>query len=269
MTPMSETRADVAVIGGTGFYSFLEDPETVRVETPYGDPSAPVSIGTVAGRRVAFLPRHGTSHEYAPHTIPYRANQWALRSLGVRQVLAPCAVGGLRADVAPGDVVVPDQMVDRTYRRVPSYVEGGAVHLPFGDPYCDRLAGAVTGAADDVRHGGTMVIVEGPRFSTRAESRHYAEQGWSLINMTGHPEAALAREMLQCYTPIALVTDMDAGAESGEGVGQAEVFARFKANLERLTGLLAAAIEALPDPDGCSCSGWADDLELTYQVPAR
>ena len=114
-----------------------------------------------------------------------------------------------------------------------------------------------------------MVIVEGPRFSTRAESRHYAEQGWSLINMTGHPEAALAREMLQCYTPIALVTDMDAGAESGEGVGQAEVFARFKANLERLTGLLAAAIEALPDPDGCSCSGWADDLELTYQVPAR
>ena len=266
---MSKTRADVAVIGGTGFYSFLEDPETVRVETPYGDPSAPVSIGTVAGRRVAFLPRHGTSHEYAPHTIPYRANLWALRSLGVRQVLAPCAVGGLRADVAPGDVVVPDQMVDRTYRRVPSYVEGGAVHLPFGDPYCDRLAGAVTGAADDVRHGGTMVIVEGPRFSTRAESRHYAEQGWSLINMTGHPEAALAREMLQCYTPIALVTDMDAGAESGEGVGQAEVFARFKANLERLTGLLAAAIEALPDPDGCSCSGWADDLELTYTVPGR
>ena len=269
MTPMSETRADVAVIGGTGFYSFLEDPETVRVETPYGDPSAPVSIGTVAGRRVAFLPRHGTSHEYAPHTIPYRANQWALRSLGVRQVLAPCAVGGLRADVAPGDVVVPDQMVDRTYRRVPSYVEGGAVHLPFGDPYCPGLRSAVLGAAPDVTDGGTMVVIEGPRFSTRAESRSYAEQGWTLINMTALPEAALAREMGQCYASIALVTDMDAGAEEGSGVSQEEVFALFKANLERLTGLLAATIEALPDPDGCTCGSWTDGVELTYDIPGQ
>lgn len=260
--------ADIAVIGGSGFYSFLVDPVEVAVDTPYGSPSAPVSVGEVAGRRVAFLPRHGRDHEYPPHGIPYRANMWALRSLGVRQVLAPCAVGGLGPSVAPGDVVVPDQLVDRTYRRVGSFVERGACHLPFADPYCAGVSEAVVGAAPDVTAGGTMVVVEGPRFSTRAESRHYAAQGWSLINMTGAPEAALAREMRQCYAAIALVTDMDAGADSGQGVGQDEVFARFRANLDRLTTLLTSAIDALPDPSGCSCSTWADGVELTYEVPA-
>ena len=265
--PGTSARADVAVIGGTGFYSFLSDPEEVRVETPYGDPSAPIAIGTVAGRRVAFVPRHGAHHDFPPHAIPARANLWALRSLGVRQVLAPCAVGGLRPEVAPGDVVVPDQLVDRTYRRVPSFVERGAVHLPFGDPYCPGLRNAVLGAAPDVTDGGTMVVIEGPRFSTRAESRSYAEQGWTLINMTALPEAALAREMGQCYASIALVTDMDAGAEEGSGVSQEEVFALLKANLERLTGLLSATIEALPDPDGCTCGSWTDGVDLTDDIP--
>ncbi len=259
-------RADIAVIGGTGFYSFLDDPSEHHIATPYGDPSAPVSIGTVAGRSVAFLPRHGPHHEYPPHAINYRANLWALRSLGVRQVLAPCAVGGLSERVEPGDIVVPDQLVDRTHRRISSYVETGAVHLPFADPYCPDVSAAVTG--DGITPGGTMVVVEGPRFSTRAESRHYAEQGWDLINMTGAPEAMLAREMRQCYAAIALVTDMDAGAESGQGVGQEEVFAMFKQNLDRLGGILRTAIEALPDPDGCACSTWADEVELTYQVPS-
>jgi 5'-methylthioadenosine phosphorylase len=264
---MTTSVADVAVIGGTGFYSFLDDPTDHVVETPYGAPSAPVSVGTVAGRRVAFLPRHGRHHELPPHAINYRANLWALRSLGVRQVLAPCAVGGLGSSVAPGDVVLPDQLVDRTHRRVGSYVETGAVHLPFADPYCPGVSGAVAAADPSIAVGGTMVVIEGPRFSTRAESRDYAARGWSLINMTGAPEAALAREMRQCYAAIALVTDMDAGAESGKGVGQEEVFALFRANLERLTGLLTAAVGALPDPAGCSCTSWADGLELTYRVP--
>ena len=259
--------AEVAVIGGTGFYSFLEDARDHHLETPYGLPSAPVAVGTVAGRSVAFLPRHGKDHEHPPHRINYRANLWALRSLGVRQVLAPCAVGGLRPDVGPGDIVVPDQLVDRTHRRVSSYVETGACHLPFADPYCARLGEAVVAAAPGVGAGGTMVVIEGPRFSTRAESQHYAAQGWSLVNMTGSPEAALAREMRQCYTAIALVTDMDAGVESGQGVGQEEVFALFRANLARLTGLLADVIERLPSPDGCSCSTWADGMELTYEIP--
>ncbi len=265
---MSKTVADVAVIGGTGFYSFLDDPTVHAVSTPYGEPSAPVAVGTVAGRSVAFLPRHGPHHEHPPHAINYRANAWALRSLGVRQVLAPCAVGGLRDTVAPGDLVVPDQLVDRTHRRIGSYVERGAVHLPFADPYCPRVSAALADADADVRCGGTMVVVEGPRFSTRAESQAYAASGWDLINMTGAPEAQLARELGQCYAPLALVTDMDAGAESGGGVGQEEVFALFRANLERLTGLLGKAVAALPDPDGCTCDTWREGIELTYEVPS-
>ena len=160
MTPI----ADIAVIGGTGFYSFIEDPEEHAVATPYGEPSAPVAVGTVAGRRVAFLPRHGAHHDFPPHGINYRANLWALRSLGVRQVLAPCAVGGLRDEVAPGDVVVPDQLVDRTYRRIASYVETGAVHLPFADPYCPRVSRRVPaadphqGRRHDGRDRGSAVL---------------------------------------------------------------------------------------------------------------
>ena len=259
--------AEVAVIGGTGFYSFLPDAEEHAVTTPYGEPSAPVAVGTVAGRRVAFLPRHGRHHEHPPHGINHRANLWALRSLGVRQVLAPCAVGGLTPEVAPGDLVVPDQLVDRTTSRVSTYVERGATHVPFADPYCPGVSAALVGAAPDVRQGGTMVVIEGPRFSTRAESRWYAAQGGTLINMTGAPEAALARELRTCYAALALVTDMDAGAEGSTGVGQEEVFALFRRNLERLTALLTAAIAALPDPAGCTCSSWADGIELSYPVP--
>jgi len=260
------SRAEVAVIGGSGFYSFLDDPEDVEVETPYGDPSASVSIGEVSGRRVAFLPRHGRRHEYPPHLINYRANLWALRFLGVRQVLAPCAVGGLREEVGPGDLVVPDQLVDRTSGRARTYVERGAVHLPFADPYCPRLSTALA-APDGVRRGGTMVVIDGPRFSTRAESLDYAARGWTLINMTGAPEAALARELRMCLATIALVTDMDAGAAPEEGVHQEDVFALFAANTERLKSLLAGVVADLPDPIGCTCDTWADGIELTYELP--
>ena len=264
---MPAPHATVAVIGGSGFYEFLTDAREVEVSTPYGDPSAAVAVGQVAGTTVAFLPRHGKGHELPPHLINYRANLWALRSLGVRQVLAPCAVGGLRDEVAPGDLVVPEQLVDRTSGRVQSYVERGAVHVPFADPYCPTLSKALA-AAEGVRHGGTMVVIEGPRFSTRAESRHYAAQGWTLINMTGHPEAVLARELLVCYAPLALVTDMDAGVESGAGVGQEEVFAMFARNIDRLKDLLAGVISALPAPgESCACASWADGIDLSYELP--
>jgi 5'-methylthioadenosine phosphorylase len=264
---MPARTARVAVIGGSGFYEFLEGAEQVAVRTPYGEPSAEIAVGDVRGTAVAFLPRHGDGHRDPPHRINYRANLWALRSLGVRQVLAPCAVGGLRDEVAPGDLVVPDQLVDRTVGRVQTYVESGAVHVPFADPYCPILSRAVA-QADGVSLGGTMVVVEGPRFSTRAESRHYAAQGWSLVNMTGHPEAVLARELRLCYAAVALVTDMDAGVGSGEGVGQAEVFAMFAANIDRLKRILGDVVGRLPTPgDGCACASWAEGIELTYELP--
>ncbi len=257
------------MIGGSGFYAFLDDAEEFRVDTPYGEPAGRIAVGKVADRLVAFLPRHGKGHELAPHTINYRANIWALRSLGVRQVLAPCAVGGLRDDVSRGDIVVPDQLVDRTHRRVQSYVDSGAAHVPFADPYCGRLAETLTAADATVRKGGTMVVIEGPRFSTRAESQHYAAQGWSLINMTGHPEAVLAREMSMCYASIALVTDMDAGMSAAEAVSQEQVFAAFAANIERLKTLLRQVIAALPPRGDCGCGSWADGMDLPFEVPGH
>lgn len=263
--------AEVAVIGGSGFYSWLADQggsSTHELATPYGEPSAPVRIGEVAGRRVAFLPRHGLAHAYPPHAINHRANLWALRAIGVRQVIAPCAVGGLRAErVTPGDLVVPDQLVDRTSGRTQSFVDSGATHVPFADPYCAGVTAALVAADPAIRAGGTMVVIDGPRFSTRAESQWYAAQGWDLVNMTGHPEAVLARELRMCYAALALVTDLDAGVSAGEGVGEAEVYARFAANLDRLGRVLTAAVAALPNPGGCACASWADGLELAYRIP--
>lgn len=266
---MSQTEAPgIAVVGGSGFYSFVDDAEEVAIATPYGEPSATIAVGECAGTPVAFLPRHGKDHAFPPHRINYRANMWALRSLGVRQVLAPCAVGGLRAEVGPGDIVVPDQLVDRTHARSQTFVESGAAHVPFADPYCARLTRAVAGTDPSVRTGGTMVVVEGPRFSTRAESLHYAAQGWTLVNMTGHPEAVLARELSMCYVAIALVTDMDAGVNDGTSVDQATVFATFADNIDRLKVILRKAVVDLPEPTGCTCGSWAEDIHLPFDPPA-
>ncbi|QTJ66394.1 S-methyl-5'-thioadenosine phosphorylase [Rhodococcus sp. ZPP] len=255
MTAMSSTerpRAEVAVIGGSGFYSFFDE-GTAEVElvTPYGSPSAPITVGEVDGRRVAFLPRHGRRHEFAPHTIPYRANLWALRTLGVQRVFAPCAAGSLLTDWGPGTLVIPDQLVDRTSGRTQTYFDGGGIHVQFADPYCADLRKAAlrTGTVD----GGALVVVEGPRFSTRAESQWFARQGWSLVNMTGHPEAVLARELEMCYATIALVTDLDAGIDAGDGVRAVDVFAEFERNLGSLTSLVHKAIAAAPEGPCDTC----------------
>ncbi|GAA0993781.1 S-methyl-5'-thioadenosine phosphorylase [Nocardiopsis tropica] len=251
--------APIAVIGGTGLYRFLDGATQTRtVETPYGATSAPITLGEVAGRQVAFLPRHGLHHEFSPHTVPYRANLWALHSLGVRKVLAPCAVGSLDSALGPGTIVVPDQLVDRTTSRTSTYFDGGGVHVSFADPYCPTLRAAAAPRAD--RDGATMVVIEGPRFSTRAESRWYAAQGWELVNMTGLPEAALARELKLCYASIALVTDLDAGIEAGEGVHADDVLQQFAANLPRLTEVLTETIAAISPGDECTCAAGDHDL---------
>ena len=264
-------QASVAVIGGSGLYALLDDAEEHLMETPYGPPSDPVTVATVAGRRVAFLPRHGRDHRHPPHGIPYRANLWALRALGARQVIAPCAVGGLRPDLGPGPFVVPDQLIDRTAGRVQTYYDNGAVHVNFADPYCPVGRAAVLEHAArrgmEIAGSGTMVVIEGPRFSTRAESRWYTSIGGTVVNMTGHPEAVLARELALCYTSIALVTDLDAGVPGEHGVTQEEVFRVFAENTERMRGLLLDVVAALPTERHCPCAHALDGLTLPLELP--
>ncbi|MFI6345779.1 S-methyl-5'-thioadenosine phosphorylase [Streptomyces sp. NPDC050560] len=274
---MSDTddgdRAEIGVIGGSGFYRLLDDHRTAEVGTPFGAPSGAVSLGTVAGRRVAFIPRHGSDHALPPHRINYRANLWALRSLGVRQILAPCAVGSLRGELGPGSIVVPDQLVDRTSGRVQTFYDVGAVHASFADPYCaDGRAAALRAAAEagEAAHdGGTMVVVEGPRFSTRAESRWFTAAGWSLVNMTGHPEAVLARELALCYTSLALVTDLDAGVGAEDSVEQEAVFEVFARNTERMRALVLGTVALLPEKEkrSCGCATALDGLPLPFPLP--
>jgi 5'-methylthioadenosine phosphorylase len=265
-------QASIGVIGGTGFYEFLDGAREVRVETPFGPPSDPLVIGELAGRQVAFIPRHGRDHRFPPHQIPYRANLWALRSVGVRQVVAPSAVGSLTADLGPGALVVPDQVVDRTRGRAHTFYDvGGAVHLGFADPYCPVGRSAAVAAAQAAgwapASSGTLVVIDGPRFSTRAESRWYAAQGWTIIGMTGQPEAGLARELALCYTTVALVTDTDAGVEEGEGVTQDEVFAIFGANVGRLRELIMTVISGLPEDRDCPCPHALDGIKLPITLP--
>jgi 5'-methylthioadenosine phosphorylase len=265
-------EAAIGVIGGSGFYALLERGDEVTVDTPFGAPSDAIVVGEAAGRRVAFLPRHGRDHRFPPHRIPYRANLWALRALGVRQVLAPSAVGSLTLAYQPGTLAVPDQLVDRTRSRPQTYYDaGGAVHVPFADPYCPDGRAVVIAAARDAgwvpEESGTLVVIEGPRFSTRAESRWYAAQGWTLVGMTAVPEAALARELALCYTTLALVTDTDAGVAEGEGVTQEEVFAEFGRNVARLRDLVFAAIAALPHERNCPCPHALDGIKLPFDLP--
>jgi len=252
------TAGPIGIIGGSGLYSLLSDAEDVTVDTPYGAPSDPLVVAEVAGRRLIFLPRHGRDHRFPPHRVPYRANLWALHSLGVRQVLAPCAVGALDRGLSPGALVVPDQLIDRTTARVSTFYDDGAVHVPFADPYCPRGRMAVVDVAtrNDWRpvDGGTLAVVDGPRFSTRAESKWLAAAGATIINMTGQPEASLARELGLCYTALAVVTDLDAGIAAGETVTQDEVFAVFGRTVDRLRPLLTDVATALSDDRTCACS---------------
>lgn len=264
-------QAKLAVIGGSGLYALLENATEHRVETPYGPPSEPITIAQVAGRTVAFLPRHGRDHRYPPHLIPYQANLWALRSIGVRQILAPCAVGGLRPELGPGTFVVPDQLIDRTTGRAQTYYDRGAVHVSFADPYCPRGRRAVLAATAshqiEAYDGGTMVVVEGPRFSTRAESRWFSAIGGSIINMTGHPEAVLARELALCYTAVALVTDLDAGVEGGHPVTQEDVFRVFGENTARLREVLLDTVAGLSTDRDCPCPRSLDGITLPIELP--
>src|ERR1700730_4030215 len=269
--PMHHNGRMLGVIGGSGFYTFFEslfggEVPDLTVDTPYGEPSAPITVGAIGGHDVAFLPRHGAKHEFSAHTVPYRANLWALRKLGVRRVLAPCAVGSLNPDCGPGAVLVRDQLVDRTRGRADTYFDSGAIHVDFADPYCPTLRAAITGLPDVV-DGGTMVVIQGPRFSTRAESQWFASAGFSLVNMTGYPEAVLARELEICYATICLVTDLDAGVRAGEGVKAVEVFAEFEKNMAAFKELVRAAIGRVATERTCTHCQPHTGVTLPVEMP--
>ncbi|HXF97441.1 MAG TPA: S-methyl-5'-thioadenosine phosphorylase [Gaiellaceae bacterium] len=247
--------AEIGIFGGSGFYELFDGAEEVELETPYGPPSAPPVVGEIAGRRVAFLPRHGRRHELPPAQINYRANVWAMRELGVRRLLGPCASGSLRADLELGTFVVCDQFVDRTWGRRDTFYEGPeTTHVSAADPYCPDLRRVLVETARELRipvhDGGTVVVIQGPRFSTRAESRWFQAMGWDVVNMTAYPECHLARELALCYATVAMVTDYDVGVEGSEPVSAERVVQVFAENNARLRELLFAAIPRIgPQPD--------------------
>ena len=241
----------IGVFGGTGFYEFVDDMRSEVIATPYGPTSDPVMIGTVDGSEVAFIPRHGQGHRLPPHAIPYRANAWAMNELGVTDVIGPCAVGSLVAEYRPGDFVVPDQLVDRTWGRPSSFMEGPDVHhMAFADPYSEphrTLAiTACRAAGAEVHDGGTTVVIQGPRFSTRAESTWFSESGFHLINMTQMPEVPLARELGMEYVNIAVITDYDTGVRGeSDPVTHEMVLERFDRSLATLRVAVVGLIGAI------------------------
>lgn len=259
---MENTQAEIGVFGGSGFYGLLEDVVRIEVETPYGKPSAPMSIGEIEGRKVAFLPRHGEKHQYPPHVINYRANISAMEQIGVRQIIAPCAAGSLHPQVKPGDFVICDQFADRTKGRIDTFYDGPeTTHISSADPYCQTLREIALNSARElnisVHDHGTVVIIQGPRFSTKAESRSYQREGWEVINMTQYPECILARERELCYVNISLITDYDNGLEGHPDIAPVslqEVVEIFNRNNEKLKELLFAMIPKMPVERSCACA---------------
>jgi len=267
-----EDRADVGVFGGSGFYSLMEGPvEQLSVQTPYGAPSDSLTVGRIGDVRVAFLPRHGPHHRLPPHSINYRANVWAMAQLGVTRLIAPTAAGSLQPHVKPGEFVVCDQFIDRTYAREQTFYDGPrVVHVSSADPYCPELRGQSIEVGRalgiTVHERGTVVVVQGPRFSTRAESKWYSREGWEVINMTQYPEVVLARELAMCYVNIALITDYDVGLE-GEGgiqpVSVAEVVQVMNANNDHVRRLIQELVPRLAAPRTCDCPRALDNAVIS------
>lgn len=261
-------QANIGVFGGSGFYSFVTKTEEVKVNTPYGSPSDSVTIGDFQGLKVAFIPRHGRNHTIPPHMINYRANLWAMKELGVSRIISPCACGSLKTNIKPGDFVVTDQFVDRTNSRRDTFSDGPSImHISSAVPYCPemrKIAVEVIKNQGIVAHdGGTIVVIQGPRFSTKAESKWFSDMGWDVVNMTQYPEVVLAQELGLCIVNVSLVTDFDAGlAGNVPEVSAAEVFATFKQNGENLRRIMEPLIKAIPvdrDHGNCRCRQKIDE----------
>jgi len=271
-------EARLGVIGGSGLYQIegLKDVEELRVKTPFGDPSDAIVLGTLEGERVAFLPRHGRGHRISPTEIPVRANIYALKSLGVERIISVSAVGSLKETLPPLDLVIPDQLLDRTRRRVGSFFGGGVVvHVAFADPFCPALSQALyhacQGEGVGVHKGGTLVVMEGPLFSTRAESFLYRSWGADIIGMTALPEAKLAREAEICYATLASVTDYDCWHQEHASVSIEMVISNLQKNVERAKRVLRKLIGAIPRERDCPCPTALKDAIITDPtlIPAQ
>jgi 5'-methylthioadenosine phosphorylase len=253
-------KIKIGIIGGSGLYDMaeLEDREEVAVETPFGPPSENLVLGSLRGKRVAFLARHGRGHRITPSELNFRANIYALKSLGVERILSASAVGSLREDIAPLDIVLPDQFVDRTRGRISSFFGSGLVaHVAFADPVCPDLAAQVHKGAEKVgikvKKGGTYVCIEGPAFSTKAESRLYQSWGMDIIGMTNLQEAKLAREAEICYVTIALITDYDCWHDSHESVSVDMIVGNLKQNSRNAQSVILQTIQDFSETRPCSC----------------
>jgi 5'-methylthioadenosine phosphorylase len=245
--------AEIGVFGGSGFYTLLEDVREAKIDTPYGQPSDSVFLATISGRRVAFLPRHGRRHTIPPHKINYRANVWAMRSLGVKAIISPCAAGSLQLAVEPGHFVVSDQFVDRTNGRDDTFFDGPIVsHVSSAEIYDPVLRQVALEVIREhgitVHDGGTVVVIQGPRFSTKSESKWFTDAGWEVINMTQYPEAYLCRELGMAVVNIALITDYDAGVLEGtHAVTAHDVLAVFEQNAERIRKVVLDMVGRFPE----------------------
>jgi len=259
---MKNIKAEIGVFGGSGFYSFLEDVEEISIKTPYGDPSDVITLGNIAGRRVAFLPRHGRNHQYPPHMINYRANVYAMKELGVKRIFGPNAAGSLSVNVKPGEFIICDQYVDRTSGRQTTFYDGPkTTHVSAADPYCPEMRKIVIETAKKlnipVHEKGTVVVIQGPRFSTRSESKWFSSLGWEVINMTQYPECHLARELEICYVNISLITDYDIGLEGHpdiKPVSHEEVIRVFTENNEKLKKLIFTTVPKISKKRECICA---------------
>lgn len=266
-------EAEIGVIGGSGLYDMegLKYVTSVRVDTPFGAPSDEFILGTLEGRRLAFLPRHGRGHRFTPSEINYRANIYAMKKLGVERIISVSAVGSMKENIAPGDIVVPDQFYDQTKSRISTFFGGGVVaHVGFADPVCPELAGALydagVKAGAKMHKGGTYICMEGPQFSTRGESRIYRSWGVDVIGMTNVTEAKLAREAEICYSTLALATDYDCWHETEEDVTIEAVIAILKKNVETAKKIIQITVESLPVSRSCQCG---ESLKFAIMTPAE
>jgi len=249
----------IGVFGGSGFYQFGEDITEIRMDTPYGLPSSQIFVSTIEGKKTAFLPRHGVQHIYPPQEINYRANVWAMKELGVKYLFGPCAVGSLQKNIKIGDIVFCDQFIDQTSGRKDTFYHGPVTtHISSAEPYCPELRKLAFKHADkmDISYhkNGTVVVIQGPRFSSKAESQWYTKEGWDVINMTQYPEVMLARELEMCYLNISIITDYDCGlADQVKHVPVPEIMSTFNKNIHKIKKLISEIIKDLNPEDTCSC----------------